>query len=350
MKYLSILIIFLLPTIVVVNRCSSDSKEKEILPDKKGYPGDVTVVMDQDLIDGKLGQIVQDTLGGPVLTLVKRQSTFDLTIYNPEDFSKSGKMDRNIVVFNVDGGEEEKVSFQKEGPWAEGQLFILVQAKSKERLVELTQNNISKIKDRINKRELQRSRIKLKQNKNKTIENQLAKMLGLKLHVPRGEMQLLEVDREFAWLKRDRTRVKHNYKNVVEQGILVYHYPYTDTAQFQRENLIKARNKYLKEYVPGPKDSVPTFMSTIADTLFMTTAKKFTLNGNYAVELAGQWRITNDRGDTYGMGGPFLSVSVHDKKYNRIVTVEGYMLGPEFPMREYMREIRAILYSLKVGV
>jgi len=49
------------------------------------------------------------------------------------------------------------------------------------------------------------------------------------------------------------------------------------------------------------------------------------------------------------MGGPFFSMTMYDEPNQRIVTVEGYAYAPYFDKREYIREVEAVVKSLKFG-
>ena len=48
------------------------------------------------------------------------------------------------------------------------------------------------------------------------------------------------------------------------------------------------------------------------------------------------------------MGGPFVSITTIDQKRNRIVTADGYVYGGKKNKRELVRQIEAVLYTLKI--
>ena len=61
------------------------------------------------------------------------------------------------------------------------------------------------------------------------------------------------------------------------------------------------------------------------------------------VETRGLWELEGGF-----MGGPFVSHSVFDSVRNRIVTVEGYVYYPNQKKRVKLRQLEAIIYSLKL--
>ena len=48
------------------------------------------------------------------------------------------------------------------------------------------------------------------------------------------------------------------------------------------------------------------------------------------------------------MGGPFVSYTLLDTVYNRVVTLDGFLYAPSDPKRDLLRQVEAILKSLTV--
>ena len=47
------------------------------------------------------------------------------------------------------------------------------------------------------------------------------------------------------------------------------------------------------------------------------------------------------------MGGPFVSLTQYDEQRGRIVTVDGYVYAGKKDKRNYMRQIEAIISTMK---
>lgn len=123
----------------------------------------------------------------------------------------------------------------------------------------------------------------------------------------------------------------------VQQGILIYDYPYTEDSTFTKSFLLAKRDSLLKKYMPGPTEG--SFMTT--EHYYEPELKETNQNGQYAVEMRGLFKMENAF-----MGGPFMSLTTYDEERGRIVTVEGFVFAPKFDKREYLREVEAVVKSL----
>ncbi len=328
--------------------CNADTTK--VKPDMVGRPADVAVFMPKRLHQDSLGQAVRDTMQQSIKFLAQYEQRFDLTFYDSDNMTRGAEQSRNILAFKIDPQAEEGVELVEDPPFAEGQLYIVVTGATEDGLLHQFRQQAGRIMRIIEKWEFARAQNETKANPHTDIADELMKLMGVRITVPLAGSTLAEKKREFAWIKRDHRRANHGNTYWIQEGIFIYHYPYTDTSQFAPEALISKRDEILKQHVPGPVNNKPTFMRTTPDSLFHPHARITEQNGAYAVEITGAWGITAEDGAFYGMGGPFISLSVHDEKYNRIVTAEGYVHAPEFSVREYLRAIRTFLYSLEAGL
>ena len=113
-----------------------------------------------------------------------------------------------------------------------------------------------------------------------------------------------------------------------------------DSTIFTYDFLLAKRDSVLKKNVPGATDD--QYLATQMLEGYEPVIKEVNFNGEYAIEMRGQYRMENGF-----MGGPFVSVTTLDKKRNRVVTVEGYVFAPKFKKREYVKEVESIIYSLQ---
>jgi hypothetical protein len=58
--------------------------------------------------------------------------------------------------------------------------------------------------------------------------------------------------------------------------------------------------------------------------------------------LRGLWKVHGDF-----MGGPFVSVTTLDPIRGRVLTLEGYIYAPRKDKRELMRQVEAMIYSVR---
>jgi hypothetical protein len=72
------------------------------------------------------------------------------------------------------------------------------------------------------------------------------------------------------------------------------------------------------------------------------STKNINLNGDFAFEVKGWWDLQNGT-----MGGPFVSVAYVDEARNRVIVVDGFVFGPNFNKRRFIKELEAICLSIK---
>jgi hypothetical protein len=123
-------------------------------------------------------------------------------------------------------------------------------------------------------------------------------------------------------------------------GILVYHYPYKSQEMFTMNHLISKRNEIGMVYVEGNTEG--SYMTT--ETIYPPVMDEMYKNGKYFAEIRGLWKMENGQ----VMGGPFISLSTVDTIRNRVVTVDGYVFAPNSEKRIYVRQLDAIVHSLKI--
>ena len=94
----------------------------------------------------------------------------------------------------------------------------------------------------------------------------------------------------------------------------------------------------MKINIPGAREGM--YMAT--DTMF-TNVKPISVQGKYALEARGLWRIKGDF-----MGGPFVSHMRLDTINQRIVVSEVFVYSPDKMKRNLIRQMEASLYTLRL--
>ena len=223
------------------------------------------------------------------------------------------------------------ISYDK---YSSPQLIITVKAKNNKEFTETFKKYAEKIVYSFDKAERNRL-IKGYSGKlmNKNIKTQLEKNHKYTLNVPKGYK--LDIDNsDFVWISRETPWSS--------QGLLIWDYPYRDTSELHLESLLDKRDEMTKKYIPGPADSSYMTTERLIDPLY----KEFLLNNVYTAEIKGLWKVTGAKG--VFMGGPFISFSTVDQKRNRIITVDGYVYGGKKKKRNLLRQVQAVMYTLKV--
>jgi hypothetical protein len=162
-------------------------------------------------------------------------------------------------------------------------------------------------------------------------KNTLKKSFKLNLILPSGFSIAKHVGNSFVWLKKEKRKSS--------LGLMIYTSRYSNKNVFELKNIIKRRNAYTKLHVPGPTKG--SYMKVYEDGIDIVS-KEINFKGMYAVETRGMWEVENDF-----MAGSFLSYTFIDEKRNRVITIDSYIHAPNAEKRVRMKELEAILYSVK---
>ena len=167
--------------------------------------------------------------------------------------------------------------------------------------------------------------------KNTEISAKIKKYFHLDMNIPKG-YSIANIDSTKAWIRKETAANSMN--------ILIYLQDYKSTEDFTHNTIKKRRNNLTRTYVPGP---LPGSYQLISDEYLEPISTEMSFQGMFAVEMRGLWRIENDF-----MGGPFLSYTFVDEKRQKLITIDGFMYAPKQKKAPLMRELEAILWSLKL--
>jgi len=304
------------------------------MPASTGSPGHILVVMEKEKWKYSPGEVVRETLNKEYEVLPQSEPIFDYSHIPVEAYSKLLKRTRNILFADITVNCEKPEVLISYDKYSSPQIIITVRAKNNDEFKELFIKYAEKIVFSFEKAERNRL-IKVYSGKltNKNIKDQLIKNHKYSLNIPKGYN--LDVDNsDFVWISRETPWST--------QALLIWDYPYRDTSELHLESLLNKRDEITRLYVPGPADS--TYMTT--ERVIDAQYNEFLLNEIYTAEVKGLWRVDGKPG--VFMGGPFVSFTTVDQKRNRIVTVDGFVYGGKKKKRELLRQVKAIMYTLKI--
>ena len=144
---------------------------------------------------------------------------------------------------------------------------------------------------------------------------------------------MAKTENGFMWIRKEVTEYS--------QGIIIFSEPYLDKKQFSKESIVSRTNRYLKQYVPG--DSPGAYMSLTDEYLVPTWNQVEGMDPAYAIEMRGVWNVVNDF-----MGGPYVCYTFVEPLNNNIITIMGYVYQPNKKKRNLLRQLEAIIYSVKL--
>jgi hypothetical protein len=330
MKLKGILQYFSLLILIVFVSCNN-SGNTGLSKNVTGRAGELVVVISEEAWAGKPGKLLRETLAQEHLALPQDEPLFDLVNVQHQGFKSIFKTTRNIVQTRISSNVDSSgVTFQ-DNVWASPQATVIIQAKNEGEFEKLLNEN----KDRIMSYFLKAEKDRLTQNYEKYYErgiyNVLNENFGVTLKVAPG-FQIAEEKEDFIWLRYETPEIA--------QGVILYTFPYVSDSAFMVDYQLKVRDSILRSHVPGPTNG--SFMATERRIEQINNFREH--NGNYAAEMRGLWRVVNDF-----MGGPYISLAVLDAARQRIIVAYGYVYAPSKDKRNLLRQVEAMLYSLKLN-
>ncbi len=319
--------------------CEEDINVDDFKSEATGLRGEVLIIMDDFFWEREAGESIrtffEKELEG---TPQPFEPQLSVRCYPHKNFNRNHKTNRNIVLIDFDETLNKTSLNLEHDKWMKKQTFVEIKCKNMEDFVAFMDTEGEKLVDIFLQDELKRVQGYFAANKNPHALELVKKKHNFNIIFPK-EYSIITNKKEFLSATHERMISRNGKMFDMQQGVLAYHYPYTSDSIFSVDYLVKKRNEVLGKYVKGATDD--EYMTTNSDKRVAPVLDTVNLNGKFAVELRGLWRIENNF-----MGGPFISLTTIDEKNKRVVTVEGYVFAPNSPKRELIRDLEAILYSL----
>lgn len=321
----TILILF---TILFVTACNNEgSKAKRILSPSSGNINSLSVVIDNDLWEGSIGDKIRSILGAPVYGLPQEEPLFEMRQMPTVVFSDFAR--KNRTVLKIEKGKPAEIRFLKDA-FARPQKLILVSGNTNNEINEQLDLNAEKIVTVFNNEEIKEKQRRI--NLSLHINNNIEETLGLTINFP-SAYRVAKENNSFFWLRKD---LKTGTMN-----ILLYEMPLDAISKGDNtiNDIIKMRDSIGKEYIPGPLEG--SYM--ITEEAYTPFLNETILDNKSALETRSTWEVKNAF-----MAGPFINYVIEDRINNRLVVIEGFTFAPSVEKRNHMFELEAIIKSLKI--
>ncbi len=322
--------------IVLVSACSGKSGNQTgggksiLMPPASGRPYELLVVINQDMWERPAGRALYNVLDKDVPGLPQSERSFRIMFTDPSNFDSTLKLVRNIIIVQVDEKRftQPKMSAAKD-VYAAPQAILTIQAPTEASLGGFITENTNKIIDYFTTQEMNRQMQILETNHSEFISNKVKEMFDCDVWVS-GELSSFKEGEDFYWFGTNTATRDRNF--------VIYSYPYTAYDTFTKEYFTHKRDSVMRVNIPGAREGM--YMET--DTL-MTKVKGLNVQGQYALEARGLWRVKADM-----MGGPFVSHARVDTVNNRVVVAEVFVYSPDTRKRDLIRQMEASLYTLRL--
>lgn len=296
-----------------------------------GKANDLVVVISEDSWKGKPGELIKGTFAQFQYGLPQEEPLFEIINIPPVAFQKIFKSNRNILQVTVAPTVLKPEMVIKENAWAYPQAVVELKAQNTAQFEDLFNENSGKILSYFLQAEKKRITANYEKYYEKTVYNILDRDFGVTMKVPPGFAIAMQ-NKDFIWYRYETPEIS--------QGIVLYTFPYESDSTFTAGYLTAKRDSVLKEYITGTIEGSYMTTEKRIDQLFKITEH----NKNYASEMRGLWILENDF-----MGGPFVALDELDASNQRVVSAFGYVYAPSKDKRNYLQQVEAMLYSLKMN-
>jgi len=318
--------------IITMLSCGHDSPSsnsaQNILFTSGGRTSEILVVISDGLWESPLGDSIKKAFLSTPPWSAREESEYIITHIPYRAFGEIYQKQRNILFIKKDDIAKPKIELRN-NVYAKPQSMVTIRAIDAKGLLETFDKFQNKIKSTFHNNELIRIENAYKGTEEKTLAKKLDEKFSFHLVCPKGFF-MAESGADFAWLRRETSDV--------EEGILIYTRPYSDTADFSLENIIDQRNQITKKYIPGPVEGSYMKVSSFFPPYYQVTEFK----GSYAALVRSLWDV-----EGYPMGGPFMSYTFVDNVANRLITIDGYIKAPKKEKRDLMLHVEAIINSFE---
>lgn len=283
------------------------------------------------LLVGDTNHIVSRTLGTEIPALPQSEPAFDVSNVTHNGFNNTLQLSRNIVLTHIDSVRypTTKITYQKD-VYAYPQMVVSIGAPSATALQQaLNGQQGQQLRQLLERSELNFTLAQLQNRRNSKLEETIRKMFGITLWVPL-DMTSSRKGHNFLWIS--------NNNATAMQNLVIYELkgkPLQQTGKNMANTFTALRDSVMKSNIKGETDAM--YMQTSALPVVVNTSRE---QGKKLITFRGLWEVQGD-----AMGGPFVS-HVIEHNGNTLI-VEAFVFAPSKKKRNYLRQLEAVLYTLK---
>lgn len=314
--------------LILLTACNNGgSKGKRILSSSSGNINSLSVVIDNELWEGSIGEQIRSILGAAVYGLPQDEPLFSMRQMPTVVFSDFATKNRTIL--KIEKGKLADTRFFK-NVYATPQKLILVSGKTNKEINEQLVQNAEKIVTVFKNAEIKENQRRISKSLN--TKNGIEEALGLTINFSKA-YRVAKEDNKFFWLRKD---IKTGTMN-----IMLYEMPLNAISKGDDaiNDIIRMRDSIGKVHIPGPVEG--SYM--ITEEAYTPYLNKTIIDNKSALETRSTWEVKNAF-----MAGPFINYIIEDKTNNRLVVIEGFTFAPSVAKRDNMFELEAIIKSLQI--
>ena len=303
-----------------------------VSPDSIGSGSEIIVICTQMQWDGTVGETIRRALMQSVPGLPDAEPQFTMVFIPEQNSSKFLQTNCNVLLVNIQPENKTSKIETLTDVWSHPQQVIKITAGSDTAFKNLFEKKSELINSLFHQNERARFDAQNLLNRNLVVEKMLENDFGIKMIILKDFYQAKKTS-DFVWLRSDTTSMS--------LGLMIYIYPYKDTAQMNPAAVLASRDMFTKLYVPGPLKG--SYMTTAREA-YAPMSRKILFKNMFAIETRGLWKTEGDF-----MGGPFVNYTIVDAPRQRIIVFDGYVYYPNNSKRNYIRQLESIIWSAEFG-
>lgn len=319
---------FLICSIVSLYSCAG--KLGDYTTTSTGKTGEILVVANPDVWFGTLKDTITNFFSEFQYGLPQPEPQFSIYAIPYENFNKVLRPHRNVLMLEIDASLPKATVKVIKDKWATPQTIIQLNAPNRESMIVTFLQYKESIRNYFNISERFRFQRAFEKMENTSLMNQIKSKYKFSLTIPEGYFLATSKD-DFFWLRRETPDMSF--------AVLYYTVNYTDTMQLALNGVIETRNKYTKEYIPGPTEGSYQVVSL---DVYPPKTSVIDFNGKYAVETRGLWKLEHDF-----MGGPFINIAFVNEQSTKVIYLDGFVYAPQDKKRDQLKQVEALIYTYK---
>ena len=302
--------------------CLKTEKQPEPV---SGKPNTISVIIDDQLWYGEVGDSIRNKFASPVWGLTQEEPLFTINQYPARLLEGFVTDSRSIIVVKKAATDKFEIIRSRALPHNTFRIY----GKSVDDIICSLEMNGSQIIKLIRNAEIE----KIQQDNSKALLNPavLKNKFHIDLQIPIGYEYMLH-KKNFIWLKKEI--ISGN------TSLLIYQVPIKQLTKSSDivGNIVKMRDS-IGLYIKGREPNTQMITGEAYAPYFSTIS----LDGKKTFETKGTWELKNDF-----MTGPFINYAIIDQTNKRIVVIEGFCYSPSNQERDLMVELEAIIKSVKI--
>jgi hypothetical protein len=285
----------------------------------------ISVIIDDQLWNGEVGDSIRNKLASPVLGLPQEEPLFNIIQYPVKLFEGFSINSRNIIIIKKENLNYFEI---RKNEFATPQNAIYISGKTVLDILAILETNTALIIQTMRETEISENQKIIRDSLLSTAK--ITDKFNITLDVP-SKYNYVMRRKNFIWLKKEI--ISGN------TSILIYQLPMTKISKSTAINdIVKTRDSIGKKYIHGMSQNT----KMITEEAYSPYFSKTVLAGKPTFETKGNWEMKNDF-----MSGPFINYAIFDVVNNRILVLEGFCYAPSKEKRDLMFELESIIKSVR---